>query len=132
VVFAFDETVPHLFVAAVCAFAAFSQLFAGRAQRLANIDYSRVADPAALNRWAGLRMLVLPVVSLLNLASGFGARSWLRLRPWCCGQCLAHAGFSGRRESDARHFAGRLVFVVPISSCGRRRCRGTAPLPVRA
>jgi hypothetical protein len=82
VVFAFDETVPHLFVAAVCAFAAFSQLFAGRAQRLANIDYSRVADPAALNRWAGLRMLVLPVVSLLNAAlAGFALVPGVWL--WC-------------------------------------------------
>ncbi|MCW5617472.1 MAG: hypothetical protein LC130_04815 [Bryobacterales bacterium] len=35
--------------------------FAGSAKPLNIVDYSRVRDPAALHRWAGNRLLLLPL-----------------------------------------------------------------------
>lgn len=34
--------------------------FAGKSRPLNNVDYGRVQDPAALHRWAGNRLLLLP------------------------------------------------------------------------
>ena len=49
---------PILFVAAL------SVRFAGDRRVLNSIDYSTIIDPAALNRWAGNRLILLPVLSL--------------------------------------------------------------------
>lgn len=43
--------------------AALAVRFAGTSRILNIVDYSRVADPAALHRWAGNRLLLLPAVS---------------------------------------------------------------------
>jgi hypothetical protein len=39
--------------------------FAGNARILNTIDYSRIAHPAALHRWAGNRLLLLPLFSVV-------------------------------------------------------------------
>lgn len=44
---------------------------AGQAKPLNVVDYARVADPAALHRWAGNRLLLLPVAWLAS-----GMASW--------------------------------------------------------
>ena len=38
--------------------------FVGSARALNVVDYARVADPVALHRWAGNRLLLLPVASM--------------------------------------------------------------------
>ena len=40
--------------------------FAGGAKPLNVVDYARVSDPVALHRWAGNRLLVLPLVFLVS------------------------------------------------------------------
>ena len=40
--------------------------FAGSSRPLNNVDYARVQDPAALHRWAGNRLLLLPAGFLLS------------------------------------------------------------------
>lgn len=40
--------------------------FAGSSRPLNNVDYARVRDPAALHRWAGNRLLLLPAGFLLS------------------------------------------------------------------
>ena len=45
--------------------AALAVRFAGDRRVLNSIDYSTIADLAALNRWAGNRLLALPVLSLV-------------------------------------------------------------------
>ena len=42
---------------------AFAVRQGGQARSLNLVDYSRVESPAALNRWAGNRLLVLPIVT---------------------------------------------------------------------
>ena len=44
---------------------------AGQAKPLNVVDYARVADPAALHRWAGNRLLLLPSAFLAS-----GIASW--------------------------------------------------------
>lgn len=51
--------------------------FGGRQVRaLDQVDYARVADPAALHRWAGNRMLLLPVVFLATGLLSFQRPDW--------------------------------------------------------
>ncbi len=40
--------------------------FAGTSKPLNVVDYARVSDPVALHRWAGNRLLLLPVVFLVG------------------------------------------------------------------
>ena len=40
--------------------------FAGGAKTLNVVDYARVPDPVALHRWAGNRLLVLPLLFLVG------------------------------------------------------------------
>lgn len=40
--------------------------FAGGAKPLNVVDYARVSDPVALHRWAGNRLLVLPLLFLVG------------------------------------------------------------------
>jgi hypothetical protein len=49
---------PILFVAALAV------RFAGDRRILNSIDYSTITNPAALNRWAGNRLIFLPALSL--------------------------------------------------------------------
>lgn len=71
---ALDAAVPHLFALAGGLLPVLSLWFAGSARRLANVDYDRVTDPAALNRWAARRFLLLPAISLLNAALSLTGR----------------------------------------------------------
>ena len=43
--------------------------FAGSSRPLNSVDYARVQDPAALHRWAGNRLLLLPAGFLLSGAA---------------------------------------------------------------
>ena len=52
---------------AILAVAALAVHFAGNAAVVAGVDLSQVRDLATFNRWAGNRLLLLPVVAL-----GFG------------------------------------------------------------
>ena len=54
--------VPFL-VAAILLIAALAVRFAGTNRILNIVDYARVADIPALHRWAGNRLLLLPLVS---------------------------------------------------------------------
>ena len=45
--------------------------FAGEAEVMTGVDYARVDQPAALHRWAGLRLMLLPLVFLTT-----GVLSW--------------------------------------------------------
>ena len=47
--------------------------FAGVAKPLNIVDYARVADPVALHRWAGNRLLLLPAAFLVG---GFVRAPW--------------------------------------------------------
>lgn len=64
---------PHLFAAALCAYAVVDLLLARGRPRLAGVDYSRVAEPLVLNARAARRLAVLPVIALVNAGlAGFG------------------------------------------------------------
>jgi hypothetical protein len=65
-VFAFDAAIAHLIAAAVGGYVCVDLLFAGSSARLANVDYAAVADPAALNRWAAIRLLMVPAAAGVN------------------------------------------------------------------
>lgn len=45
--------------------------FAGNSKPLNVVDYARVTDPAALHRWAGTRLLLLPVAFLVGGLASF-------------------------------------------------------------
>lgn len=45
--------------------------FAGKAAVMTGVDYTRVDQPAALHRWAGRRLMLLPLVFLIT-----GVLSW--------------------------------------------------------
>ena len=47
--------------------------FAGRSRVLNTVDYARVVDAAALHRWAGNRLLILPLCCALG---GWASLSW--------------------------------------------------------
>ena len=52
--------------------------FAGTSKILNTVDYSRVTNIAELHRWAGNRLLLLPVISaLLGALSLFRPELWL-------------------------------------------------------
>lgn len=71
-----DAVVPHFFALAAGLLVFLPQWFAGGARRLANVDYARVADAAALNRWAAWRLLPIPAVAAVNaVGAWFG---WAR------------------------------------------------------
>lgn len=40
--------------------------FAGKSRPLNIVNYARVKDPSALHRWAGNRLTVLPLLSLIS------------------------------------------------------------------
>lgn len=52
--------VPPLFAVTMAIF------LAGTSRPLNLVDYSRVSDPAALHRWAGTRLLLMPVAFLVG------------------------------------------------------------------
>lgn len=56
-----------LIAGVILAIAALAVRFAGNTPILAGVDVTRVQDMAGLNRWAGDRLLLLPIVAL-----GFG------------------------------------------------------------
>lgn len=63
-----EAAIPHLFALASGLLVLLAQWFAGGARRLANVDYSHVADAAALNRWAAWRLLPIPLIAAANAA----------------------------------------------------------------
>ena len=71
----FDAAIPHLFAAALSAYPAVDLFLARGKPRLAGVDYSRVAEPAALNARAARRLAVLPAVALAN--AGLAGLGWV-------------------------------------------------------
>ena len=61
-----------LLVTPILLIAALAVRHAGSARVLNSIDYSNVTDPAGLNRWAGNRLLLLPLLSLASGALSLG------------------------------------------------------------
>jgi len=53
-----------LLVTPILFLAALAVRFAGDRRVLSSIDYSTISNPAALNRWAGNRLMFLPLLSL--------------------------------------------------------------------
>ncbi|MGJ4728626.1 hypothetical protein [Luteimonas sp. SDU101] len=51
--------------------AALAVRFAGKSKVLNVVDYARVSDPAALHRWAGERLLLLPVAFLVGGSASY-------------------------------------------------------------
>ena len=45
--------------------------FAGNSKPLNNVDYARVKDPDALHRWAGNRLLMLPLIFCIGGLASF-------------------------------------------------------------
>ena len=68
-----DAAVPHLFALAIGLLVALPLWFAGSARRL-TLDYRRMADPAALNRWAAWRLTLLPLVAAVH--AGLALLGW--------------------------------------------------------
>ena len=54
-----------LMVTPILLMAALAVRFAGDSRILNSIDYATITDPAALHRWAGNRLLILPALSLM-------------------------------------------------------------------
>lgn len=52
--------------------------FAGNSKPLNIVDYVRVTDPTALHRWAGTRLLLLPIAFLIGGLASLRA-PWLSL-----------------------------------------------------
>ncbi|WP_152541010.1 hypothetical protein [Luteimonas huabeiensis] len=50
--------------------------FAGTAKVLNFVDYAQVSDPAALHRWVGRRLLVLPVLLAAAGAVSLARPTW--------------------------------------------------------
>lgn len=62
--------VAQLIVAPILLAVALGVRFAGGSRPLNVVDYRRVQDPAALHRWAGARLLLLPIgFAISGLAS---------------------------------------------------------------